>query len=184
LPTYEISIDDKPRKIELAKTGDNSFTVKVDDKPVNVELPAEKQNLETKFSIKVDDETYEVELPKIERDKLFAVKVEEASFKAEIKTPMSRPASATFEPIAAIPTRKATATKQAVEGAVEAPMTGRILAVKAKKGDRVETNQVLCILEAMKMENEIVAPKTGTIREVYASEGSSVSEGETLFIID
>ncbi|RJS81359.1 biotin/lipoyl-binding protein [Candidatus Bathyarchaeota archaeon] len=63
-------------------------------------------------------------------------------------------------------------------------MTGKILSIKVKKGDAVKAGQILCILEAMKMENEITASKTGTVREVYISEGSSVSEGEPLFLID
>jgi biotin carboxyl carrier protein len=63
-------------------------------------------------------------------------------------------------------------------------MTGKILSVKVKKGDQVKKGETLCILEAMKMENEITTSKAGTVREVYVFEGSSVSEGDTLFIID
>jgi biotin carboxyl carrier protein len=63
-------------------------------------------------------------------------------------------------------------------------MTGKILSVKVKKGEQVKLGQVICILEAMKMENEITAPKAGTVREVHVSEGSSVSEGEPLFVVD
>lgn len=185
LPTYEIFIDGKPRKIELTKTGEASFTVKVDNKSVNVKLPEEKLNLDKAFSMNIDGKTYKVELPKIDHDKLFPVKVEEVTFKAEIKTSASKSILTAFEPIALTSTvRKAATTKPAIEGAVVAPMTGRILSVKVEKGDKVEASQILCILEAMKMENEIVAPKAGIIREVYASEGSSVNEGEPLFIVD
>jgi len=66
---------------------------------------------------------------------------------------------------------------------VTAPMTGKILSVMVKKGDQVKTGQILCVLEAMKMENEVTAPKTGTVQEVYVSEDSSVSEGEALFVV-
>lgn len=184
LPTYEIFIDGKARKIELTKTGETSFTVKMDNKQVNVDLPTENSNLETMFAINVDGKTYQVELPKIDRDKPFIIKVDGSTFKAEVKTPLNKPALSAFEPIALVPAKKATPTKQAVEGAVAAPMTGRILSVKVKKGEQVEAGQILCILEAMKMENEIAAPKAGTVQEIYASEGSSVSEGEPLFIID
>lgn len=183
MPIYEVFIDGKPRKIELARTSEDSFVVKVDGKFVNVELAAEKPNLEGAFTINVNGETYQIELPKIDRDKTVTVKVEEATFKAELKTPERKPAVMTFEPVASMPTKKATATKQVTDGAVVAPMTGRILSVRVKKGDQVQAGQILCILEAMKMENEITTPKSGTVQEVYASEGSSVSEGDPLFTI-
>lgn len=184
MPAYEIFIDGKPRRIELTRSGENSFTAKIGDKSVSLELPTEEPELEKKFSIKVDDKTYKIELPKIEREKPFSVKVEEVAFKAEVKIPTIKPALTIFEPIPLTPTRKAMVTKQVVEGAVTAPMTGKILSVKVKKGDHVKAGQVLCILEAMKMENEITSPTAGTVREVYVSEGSSVSEGEALFTVD
>jgi len=62
-------------------------------------------------------------------------------------------------------------------------MTGKVIAIKVKKGDPVKAGQVLCVIEAMKMENEITAPKAGVIQEANISEGSSVSEGEILFVI-
>ncbi|TEU06064.1 biotin/lipoyl-binding protein [Candidatus Bathyarchaeota archaeon] len=79
--------------------------------------------------------------------------------------------------------RRTMAPKQDVEGAVTAPMMGKIISVMVKKGDHVKAGQIVCILEAMKMENEITTPKAGTVQEVCVFEGSSVSEGETLFVI-
>lgn len=184
MSTYEVFIDGKPRKVKLTKTSEDFFTITVDDKPVNVELSTERLSLEGTFAINVDGKTYQIELPKIDRDKPFTVKVEETAFKAELKTALNRPALTSFEPVTSTPTKKASATKHVIEGAVVAPMTGRVLSVKAKRGDKVQAGQILCILEAMKMENEIAAPKSGTVREVYACEGSSASEGEPLFIID
>jgi biotin carboxyl carrier protein len=184
LPVYEISIDGKPRKIELAKTGENSFTANVNDKSLSIELLSDKRDLEKVFFIKIDGKTYKTELPRIDWEKLFPIKVEEATFKAEVKIPIKTSALAASEPALSAPTRKAIATRQAVEGTVTSPMTGKILSVKVKKGDQVKLGQVVCILEAMKMENEIVAPRAGTVQEVYVSAGSSVSEGEPICLID
>jgi biotin carboxyl carrier protein len=184
LPVYEISIDGKPRKIELAKTGESSFTAKLEDKSLTIELLSGKRDLEKVFSIKIDGKTYKTELPRIDWEKLFPIKVEEATFKAEVKIPRKTSALVASEPTLLAPTRKAIATKQAVEGTVTAPMTGKILSVKVKKGDQVKLGQVVCVLEAMKMENEITAPKAGTVQDVYVSEGSSVSEGEPICLID
>jgi biotin carboxyl carrier protein len=184
MPTYQIFIDGKPKKIELTKNSENTFAVKVDDKPLNVELSADKLDMEKQFSIKINDKTYRIELPEIDREKPFQIKVEEATFKAEVKTPSTtKKTLETFEPTPLTPAKKASTQKQVVEGAITAPMTGKILSVKVKKDDQVKTGQVLCLIEAMKMENEITAPKTGTIQEVNVSDGSSVNEGEILFII-
>jgi biotin carboxyl carrier protein len=183
MPAYEIFIDDKPRRIELTKTSEKCFTAKIDGKPLNVELQADNFDLEKEFSIKINDKEYAVELPKFDREKLFLVKVEEATFKAEVKTPTAKTALAAFEPTPLTSTKRAVAQKQAVEGAVAAPMTGKIVSVKVKKGDQVKAGQVLCIIEAMKMENEITASKAGSVQEVNVSEGSSVNEGEVLFVI-
>jgi biotin carboxyl carrier protein len=183
MPEYEIFIDDKPRKIEVTKTGQNSFSIRVDGKARSVEFVTTASDLEKPFTVKVDNKNYHVELPRIDRGKEFSVKVEEAAFKAEVKA-LARKASLTaFEPTVATPTKRAAANRQAVEGGITAPMTGKIVSVKVKKGDDVKEGQVLCVIEAMKMENEIIAPKAGAVKEIYVSDGSSVSEGEPLLTI-
>ena len=66
---------------------------------------------------------------------------------------------------------------------VSAPLPGNILDVKVSAGMNVKQGDILCILEAMKMENEIVAPKDGNIVTVAATKGSSVNTGDLLFVI-
>ena len=63
---------------------------------------------------------------------------------------------------------------------VNAPMPGKIIALKANVGQSVKKGQVIVILEAMKMENEIVAPQDGTVASMNATVGSSVESGEVL----
>ena len=63
---------------------------------------------------------------------------------------------------------------------VESPMPGKILGVKASAGQAVKKGQVICILEAMKMENEIVAPQDGTIATINVATGDSVEPGAVL----
>jgi biotin carboxyl carrier protein len=183
MPVYEVFIDGKPRRIELTKTSEGSFAVRIDDKSLNVTVQTDKFDLEKEFSIRINEKAYAVELPKFDGEKLFPIKVEEATFKAELKTATAKTVLKAFEPTSLTPTKRAVAQKQAVEGEVAAPMTGKIVSVKVKKGDQVKAGQVLCIIEAMKMENEIAASKPGRIQEANVSEGSSVNEGEVLFII-
>lgn len=88
-------------------------------------------------------------------------------------------------PKAAAPAPKAApapAPKSAGNGSVKvnAPMPGKIVAIKAKAGDSVKKGQVIIVLEAMKMENDIVAPEDGTIASIDTAVGSAVEAGETI----
>ena len=78
--------------------------------------------------------------------------------------------------------RKSSAT--ATTGAVVSQMTGRIVRIDVKTGDKVDEGDVLLVIEAMKMENEITAPVSGTIKEIDVSAGARVSEGDTLLVIE
>ncbi len=187
MPVYEAVVDGKPRKIEVTKASENAFAVKIDDKPVKVELSNSKVDLQKPFTIKIGDKSYQVELPTVEQGKAAQVKIEDVTFKAEVRIPARKQAVTTFEPVvSAVSAKRTSSTRQqpVAEGAITAPMTGKIVSVRVKQGDQVKQNQVLCIIEAMKMENEITAPKAGTVHEVLVSDGSAVSEGDTLLIID
>jgi len=67
---------------------------------------------------------------------------------------------------------------------VTAEMQGTILDIAVEEGEEVEAGDVLCVLEAMKMENDVVAEYGGTISEIAVSEGDSVDMGDVLFVIE
>ena len=67
---------------------------------------------------------------------------------------------------------------------VTAEMQGTILEVNVAEDDEVAAGDVLCVLEAMKMENDIVAESGGNVTHVEVSEGESVDMGDTMFVID
>ncbi|HEY5295756.1 MAG TPA: acetyl-CoA carboxylase biotin carboxylase subunit [Gaiellaceae bacterium] len=68
--------------------------------------------------------------------------------------------------------------------AVVSPMQGTVLDVKVADGDLVELGQVLCIVEAMKMENEVIAHRAGTIAGISVAVGSPVTIGQTICVIE
>jgi acetyl-CoA/propionyl-CoA carboxylase, biotin carboxylase, biotin carboxyl carrier protein len=69
-------------------------------------------------------------------------------------------------------------------GQVTVPMQGTIVKVLVEVGQQVEAGQALCVLEAMKMENNIAADKAGTIAEVRVEAGQSVGTGDVVVVID
>lgn len=122
------------------------------------------------YNIKVNGKTYEVKVMGITEVEPVEVKTVKGSVPAVANTPA--PASA------------APATSTPSNGnAVLAPMQGSILDIKVKVGDAVKQGQTLCILEAMKLENEIKANSDGTVLEIKVNKGQSVSAKDPLLIL-
>ncbi len=67
---------------------------------------------------------------------------------------------------------------------VSVPMVGKIVSVTVKVGDKVEENDQIAVLEAMKMEMPVVAPVTGTIKEIHVNAGQEVEAEQTLAVIE
>jgi biotin carboxyl carrier protein len=67
---------------------------------------------------------------------------------------------------------------------VEAPMVGKILKIEKNAGDHVDEDEVMIVMEAMKMEIPIVAPTTGTVKEVNVSAGQAVEAEQALAVIE
>ena len=68
-------------------------------------------------------------------------------------------------------------------GELVSPIQGTVLKVEVEKGASVEEGALICVIEAMKMENEITAPSSGTVEELNVSAGGSVSTGDTIAVI-
>jgi acetyl-CoA/propionyl-CoA carboxylase biotin carboxyl carrier protein len=64
--------------------------------------------------------------------------------------------------------------------AVVSPMQGTVLAVRVADGDGVEAGQVICVVEAMKMENEVHAPRAGTVQRLSVEPGQPVTTGQVI----
>ncbi len=68
-------------------------------------------------------------------------------------------------------------------GAIVSPLQGTVLKIAVEKGAEVAEGALVCVIEAMKMENEITAPSAGTVEELAVSEGGSVATGDTIAVI-
>ena len=132
-----------------------------------------------KYNITVNGATYEVLVEEVGATQAVPtpVVVAQPVFSAPVAAPVAAPAPAATPAPAAAP-----AAAPQAQGAttVTAPMPGTILQVKVTAGQAVKKGDVICVLEAMKMENDIPAPCDGVIASVTAQKGASVSAGDIL----
>ncbi len=125
-----------------------------------------------KYNITVNGTTYEVI-------------VEEAGTVSEVSAPAFAPtvSAAPTAPAAPKAAPKAAAAS-AGSNKVVAPMPGTILDVKVSVGQNVKKGDVICVLEAMKMENDIPAPCDGVIASVSVQKGSSINANDIIATIN
>lgn len=93
------------------------------------------------------------------------------------------PAPVYSAPAAPVAPAAPAAAPAAGQTAVTAPMPGNILDIKVNVGDTVNADDVVIILEAMKMENEIFAPASGKVIAINTTKGASVNSGDCLLVI-
>ena len=99
--------------------------------------------------------------------------------------PVAAPAPVAAAPAATPAAPKPVAPKPAASGStgatpVTSPMPGTILDVKVSVGQSVKKGDVICVLEAMKMENDIPAPQDGVIASINVQKGASVAANDLL----
>jgi acetyl-CoA/propionyl-CoA carboxylase biotin carboxyl carrier protein len=103
----------------------------------------------------------------------FQVRVEGKPYTVEVAELQSQPGNDRRE-------RMRRGSGAAADGAVVSPMHGVVIRVPVEEGATVEQGAVLCVVEAMKMENEILAPHPGTITGVAVRAGDTVDAGALL----
>jgi acetyl-CoA/propionyl-CoA/long-chain acyl-CoA carboxylase, biotin carboxylase, biotin carboxyl carrier protein len=126
--------------------------------------------------------------PKVRRD--VDVEVDGRRFGVTVWVPESQvgavvAGAAAGAKVATRPRRSSSASSAAAgSGSVTVPMQGTIVKVLVNVGDTVEEGQTVCVLEAMKMENNIAADKAGTVTEVKVEAGQSVGSGDVVVTIE
>ncbi len=67
---------------------------------------------------------------------------------------------------------------------VFAPLAGKILAVLVEPGSKVDEDDELVVIEALKMENHVYAPSAGTVKEIKVKVGDSVEDGALILVLE
>jgi acetyl-CoA/propionyl-CoA carboxylase biotin carboxyl carrier protein len=113
------------------------------------------------------------------RPQLVPVELDGRRFEVRVHVP-----EAPWSALARARQERAAAVAGADGGAVVSPMQGTVLKVEVAEGDTVEAGQVICVVEAMKMENEIAAHIAGIVRELAIAPGAAVSSGQVLCLLE
>lgn len=129
-----------------------------------------------KYKVTLNGRTYEVE---VEAGKAMLLDEYAAVAPAAVPAAPVAPVAPVAAPAAPAP------AGAAVSGGstVSAPMPGNILKVSVSVGQMVKEGDLICVLEAMKMENEIYAPCSGPITALPIAKGATVDTGATLAVI-
>lgn len=122
-----------------------------------------------KFEVKVNGSVYEVEVNEVG-----------GAAPAAAPAPKAAPAPA---PKAAPAPAAAAAPVAAGAQTVNCPMPGKILSVAVSNGQAVKKGDLLCVLEAMKMQNEIYAPADATVTDVRVAANQTVKTGDVLIVL-
>ena len=123
-----------------------------------------------KFNVTVNGTVYEVEVNEVGGAAPVAAPAPKVAAPAPKAAPAAAPAAAAAPVTAGAQT-------------VDCPMPGKILSVAVTAGQAVKKGEVLCILEAMKMQNEIVAPHDATVAEVRVAANQTVATGDALVVL-
>ena len=126
-----------------------------------------------KLKIGIDGKNYEIEVEVIEDD-------------AVARHPQHGPYMPIPATVQSSPVPQAKSRPEVSEGNVDeakvcrSPVAGLVIKVNVKPGDALETNQVIMVLEAMKMETNVTAPVSGKLKSVRVAAGDAVKSNQIL----
>ena len=128
-----------------------------------------------KFKVKINNKEYKVDVEEISSDprKLISSNSRSSVVDKSIRKPTK---TVTYSNVS-----ETSFAEESVND-IKAPLPGVVL-LKCKVGDKVKKDDLLLILESMKMENPIIAHKAGVIKSISVSNGLSVKSGDTLLVL-
>ena len=164
---YEVTIDGKMHRVELARGPEARLRCVLDGRELNLDAVEAGRDV---LSIVIDGRAWEVKRERVSGEMHLVIAGER--YAAEIRDPRSFRA------------RKAAGAGLEGPKKLVSPMPGKVVRVLVAQGAEVEAGQGVIVVEAMKMQNEIKSPKKGTVSRIIAVEGTTVNAGEALAIVE
>jgi len=135
-----------------------------------------------KLKITVHGVAYEVEVEVLDPGEGFLNRPSSSLPTIQERYPRSSTSVAESGPVprSATSPKAPVTSEKANGGEITSPIAGNVLEVKCKVGDQVKPDQILLVIEAMKMETAIAAPTAGTVKQVHVAAGDAVRENQVL----
>lgn len=125
------------------------------------------------LTLTIDDKKYVVDVEIVEGEE---VRMAASDYQAPTTTLQSRPVA----PVAAIPVAAPVADGLADDKASRSPIAGVVQKIEVQVGQAVAVDDLLAVLEAMKMETKITSHVAGTVKKIYVSAGEAVKSGQVI----
>jgi pyruvate carboxylase subunit B len=170
----------KPKTLEDIKREDELVAKAKAGKLVEKELPSKGTGVRN-FKVYVDDEVYNIGVEAIEVSPVASPvtpRVDPSPVRPVAKVTPPSPPVKSVEKATPLPV-----TVKAEETTIVAPMPGMIIQYEVKVGDEVKADDVVVVLEAMKMANALATPVSGRVKAINFKEGDHVATGDVLAII-
>lgn len=158
---FKVAVGNRHYQVEVKETG----MIIVNSRPYYVDLNQD--------SLLVNNRSYEISSLKEENGFPVLIAVNQEVYRLTIEEAEKLTARRKIE---RLPERE--------EGTILSPMGGQIISIETSEGERVGKNEVILILEAMKMESEVFSPKEGRIKEIRVARGDMVNTGDVLAVIE
>jgi len=163
---FEFLIDKKPYKINI-EIKNNSYIAELDNKKYNIDCNFISSNV---LSILIENKSYIVYLAE-DKDKFYLL-INGEEFIIEKKK----------EEV--LQSEIADESSAQIDNVVTAPMPGKVIKINVSEGEKVKKNQVLAILEAMKMENELRSPVNGEVKKILVKLNELVEAFQPVIELD
>jgi len=166
---YKIKIENEVYSVQVEPLGGHLYRVSFADRTRLIDVLEVSDNL---YSMICDGRSYEVDL--VEEGDIYEASIKGRSYSAEILRPGR---------MALLPEEEKEAVAMPAEEVLTSPLTCKVIKILVKEGEAVEADQVLVIIEAMKMEMPISSAIRGIVKEILVREGQDVDKGADLIIL-
>ncbi len=163
----ELKIDDKIKNIELIEESENSIKIKVDNKIYELDATKTSSNI---YSLIYKNKSYNLEFAK--KDKNYTIHYKNQAFDYKIIDAQDKYNA----------NRQGGAEEDS--NVISTPMPGTIVKIMVKVGDEVKEDDIIIIVEAMKMQSEYKASGDKTVKKILVKEGDNITGEQPLVILE